>query len=156
MLIIPITGKLSWRNPPYITIALILINCLVFFIFQIGDTQRLFKAERFYFESGLADIELPHYLEHLEDTDDAIAPNRDFLDLDEFELAQYYHQMNFDFKFTEQLRNGKIITAGDQDYDEWKQLRPVYDQKLSKVVTLTYGFRPAYRSAIHQASCPAH
>ena len=148
MLIIPITGKLSWRNPPYVTIALILINCLVFFIFQMGDYQRLFEAEAFYFESGLAEIELPRYLDHLEKTGDSDASSRDFVDLDEFELAQYYQQMSFDYEFNEQLRNEKIITATDQDYDEWKQLRPVYDQKLAEVVTLSYGFRPAYRSPV--------
>ena len=148
MLIIPITGKLSWRNPPYVTIALILINCLVFCIFQIGDTQRLYEAETFYFESGLADIELPLYLEHLEESGRTTESDQEFLDLDEFEIAQYYQQMTFDFEFAEQLRNDKIITHADQDYDEWKQLRPEYDQKLSEVVTLTYGFRPAYRSPI--------
>ena len=148
MLIIPLTGKLSWRNPPYVTIVLILINCLVFFIFQIGDSQRLYEAENFYFETGLAEIELPHYFQHLKKTGEMSDASLDFSDLDDEDLGQCYLLMSQDHQFTESLRSGKIITSTDQDYGEWQQLRPLYDQKLAAVVTLTYGFRPAYRSPV--------
>ena len=66
MLIIPITGKISWRNPPVITIGLILINCLVYFIFQYGDRDLYYEAELYYFTSGLAKIEMPRYMAYLD------------------------------------------------------------------------------------------
>ena len=33
-MIVPITGRLSWRNPPLVTIVLIVINTVVFFGLQ--------------------------------------------------------------------------------------------------------------------------
>src|SRR6056297_2083649 len=68
MLIIPLEGKISWRNPPVITLLLIAINCFVLFVLQSGDSDRYKKAHEYYFDSGLASIELPRYAEHLADT----------------------------------------------------------------------------------------
>lgn len=56
MLIIPIEGKISWRNPPIITISLIVINCIVFFFFQAGDTKKTKDAMTFLFR---VDLEYP-------------------------------------------------------------------------------------------------
>ncbi|MGD9077668.1 MAG: hypothetical protein PVJ69_20790, partial [Desulfobacteraceae bacterium] len=65
MLIIPLTGKISKQNPPIATILLILINCLVFFIFQWGDDEKYRKAFEFYLESGLAKMEVTRYRDYL-------------------------------------------------------------------------------------------
>ena len=62
MLIIPLTGKMSVRNPPFVTIAIILINCLVWFILQAGDADKQYEASELYFTSGLLNIEISHYL----------------------------------------------------------------------------------------------
>lgn len=66
MLIVPVSGKIGWKNPPVVTLALLVINCLIFFLFQTHDDQASIAAEQFYLESGLAEIELPRYLHHLE------------------------------------------------------------------------------------------
>jgi membrane associated rhomboid family serine protease len=36
MLVIPLTRKLTWQNPPVITISIILLNCFVYFFIQEG------------------------------------------------------------------------------------------------------------------------
>jgi hypothetical protein len=64
MIIVPVTGKISRRNLPLVTIGLILINCLVFFIFQLNDERRSHEAITFYFTSGLSEIEMSRFLEY--------------------------------------------------------------------------------------------
>ena len=66
MFIIPLIGKISWRNPPFVTIGIILINCLVFFLFQAGESETQSNVSRYYFESGLAAIEVPRYIAYRE------------------------------------------------------------------------------------------
>jgi hypothetical protein len=66
MLIIPLSGKLTKRNPPFITIGIILINCFVFFVLQAGDKKQYLQTIQFYFESGLAKIEATRYQAYLE------------------------------------------------------------------------------------------
>ncbi|MBR9987543.1 MAG: hypothetical protein KFF68_16690 [Desulfosarcina sp.] len=59
MLVVPISGKIGWKNPPVVTLALLVINCLVFLLFQVNDDESRMAAEQFYLTSGLAAIEVP-------------------------------------------------------------------------------------------------
>ena len=65
MLIIPLTGALSKKNPPIVTIGIIAVCCFVFFVIQSGDTRRYDQAQEFYFDSGLCKIELSAYFTYL-------------------------------------------------------------------------------------------
>jgi membrane associated rhomboid family serine protease len=140
MLIVPLTGKISRKNPPFVTIALVLFNTLIFFAFQLNDTERLYEAEAFYFDSGLAEIEVPHYLASRGyELSEAV----ELIGSDEEALLTGHHELESDARFLEKLRNERIITAADPEYANWKMLREVYEDKLSRVVFLQYGFRPA-------------
>jgi membrane associated rhomboid family serine protease len=152
MLIIPLTGKLSWRNPPFITLGVILINCLIYFAFQSGDMQRLLEAEQYYFNSGLAAIELPEYIQYLEGSRGAGHTTTRLEDLGEEELARYPLEIEKDYDFSKKLRNDRIIIPQNPAYVKWKKLRRNYEQKLSRVVMLSYGFRPAYASLLSMLS----
>jgi membrane associated rhomboid family serine protease len=65
MIAIPLTKKISWRTPPMVTIAIILVNVFVFFVIQGEDDARFMEAQNFYFESFLDRIEIPIYLDFL-------------------------------------------------------------------------------------------
>ena len=148
MLIIPLTGKISWRNPPVITFGLILINCLVYFLFQYGDNQRRYEAERYYFTSGLAQIEVSRYMMHLDDSlpeEDADALGAE---LNQRTLIKYRFKMEDDVAFLKKLHNDQIITPEDWDYATWKDLRQSYKEKLANIVTYNYSFRPAYHRPV--------
>ncbi|MCP4372594.1 MAG: rhomboid family intramembrane serine protease, partial [Deltaproteobacteria bacterium] len=146
MLIIPLTGKISWRNPPVITICIILINCMVFFFFQSGEKEIFYKAKEFYFESKLAEIEIQRYIEYAKQKPKDMPNLKEHKELDEEALVRYQIQMDKDYGFLKKLRNDEIITIEDPVYAKWKRLRNIYEDKLSKVVFIKYGFRPAYKS----------
>jgi membrane associated rhomboid family serine protease len=148
MLIIPLTGKLSKHNPPLITMGIILINCFVFFVLQSGDSKRYLQAMEFYFNSGLAKIEVSEYMAYLETTgkgeiDPAVLNKKD---LDKHTVQRLYKKMQEDEVFLKELRTGTIITPEDETYDTWKNLRTQFDDLLSKLVSMRYGFRPASRN----------
>ena len=148
MLIIPLTEKISWRNPPIITLGIILLNCLVFFLFQSEDTERHIKASEFYFTSDLAQIEVPRYIAYREgrlyETDDSFNAGS----LDEDTLIQYYLEMQRDTSFLKKLGNDEIITPANLVYEDWKGLRSEYETRLSQIVSYSYGFRPAHKSVL--------
>ena len=62
MIIIPLDRRLDWSRPPVVTLTLILVNVLCFFVWQSGDDQRYSEAMTYYSESGLAQQELTRYL----------------------------------------------------------------------------------------------
>ena len=141
MLIIPTEGKISWRNPPIITIAIILINCIVFFFFQANDTQKTIESFTYYFESGLADIEVPRYASYVKSHDgetlepdelDTLAPNS----------LHIVMRMQQDSDFMDRLYKDNVITPADQDYDEWKELRSEFEYRQALIVSHRFGLIP--------------
>lgn len=146
MLLIPLTGKNTWKNPPVVTICLILINCFVFFSFQSNDTNKQVEAETFYFESRLAEIELFRYVHYLNNNRGDQIPDIDRLKEDE--IFELHRQMRRDKRFLNLLENDEIIAPQDSVYSEWKTLRRKYEYFLSKVVTHTYGFTPGAPSFV--------
>jgi membrane associated rhomboid family serine protease len=148
MLIIPLTEKISWRNPPIITIGIILLNCLVFILFQSGDNQKHYEVSEYYFTSGLARIEVPRYMAYREGRLQASADYLDADSIDEDTLIQYYLAMERDSLFLDKLRNDEIITPSDPLYGNWKNLRTEYDHRRSQITSVKYGFRPAYKTVL--------
>ena len=57
MLIVPTDQRFDWRQPPVITLLLILACVIIFLGYQLGDTQRTATAMNHYVESGLVERE---------------------------------------------------------------------------------------------------
>ena len=150
MLIIPLTGKISRRTLPVGTLIIILLNCFVFFIWQSDDNENYHQAKEYYFTSGLVRMEVPRYIKYLgtgsahKDMSTSQASEM----MDKKTLARISRKMDADSRFIRQLQNDEIITPKDQEYSKWKTLRKNYDDKLSRVTFLNFGFRPAYRRPI--------
>ena len=64
---LPLDRKPDWRHPPIMTLLLILVNLVCFFILQVNDEQYRHDALNYYLSSDLAEIELPAYRRYLED-----------------------------------------------------------------------------------------
>ncbi|RYF58208.1 MAG: rhomboid family intramembrane serine protease, partial [Comamonadaceae bacterium] len=65
---IPLENKPSWRNPPWMTVLLILVNMAVFWGPQRSEQKALDRAAQFYRQSELPNIEFPAFVKWLEDT----------------------------------------------------------------------------------------
>jgi membrane associated rhomboid family serine protease len=146
MLIIPLTGNVSTRNPPIVTIGIIAVCCFVFFVIQSGETRKYAQAQEFYFDSGLYRIELFAYFAYLSTTKEdksaeALAKKED---LSRQTIVVWYQRMMQDADFQTKLLNGEIIRGDQQGFHAWKQLRTQYEDILSRIMTVRYGFRPAF------------
>lgn len=148
MLIIPITGKLSWKNPPWLTLFLILINCFVFFAFQGEDDARYEEAFSFYIESGLARMEVDRYRENK----GALPPLPEGIseaDLEEEDLLFLRAmQMHEDTDFMARLEAGQVIRPGDPDHARWRRNRDEFNGLMESVTSVAYGYRPAIRRPV--------
>ncbi|MCF8069066.1 MAG: rhomboid family intramembrane serine protease [Desulfobacterales bacterium] len=148
MLIVPITGKISWKNPPAVTITIIFLNILVFFLFQVGDGLKSYKAQGYYFSSGLSGIEIPEYRDYVEVHGMPEMPVK-VEDIEKEQMDEFYYvAMQMDQGFQEKLHNDEIITNSDDEYENWKELRNNYDDKMSGITSMEYGFRPAYKKIV--------
>lgn len=71
MLILPLHRPLTRATFPFVTVALILINVVVFLLLQGGDYRRLDALGNWYRSSGLVELEWPEYLRHVQEHGDA-------------------------------------------------------------------------------------
>ena len=143
MIIVPVTGKISRRNLPLVTIGLILINCLVYFIFQLNDDRRSHEAITFYFTSGLSEIEMSRFIEYRNSASEANSEPQDLAKLSDEELWSLFLSMKADTEFIEKLRSEQIITPQESAYSAWSQLRVKYEYLESKITSASYGLTPA-------------
>lgn len=147
MLIVPVSGKSGWKNPPVVTLALLVINFLVFFLFQVNDDESRRAAEQFYFTSGLAEIEVPRYMSFLEATGKTTGRHRENREPDEQELMRIHLDMEADADFLKLLMDDRIITPREPEYSQWETLRHSYEDRRNRSVAFAYGLRPAYPRA---------
>ncbi len=140
-MIVPISGRLSWRNPPLVTIALILVNIAVFFGLQSNDQAYLQEAWQHYTESGLVRIELESYLRDQGEDPTVIQTAEE--EEDEAALSTYLGRMFRDADFQRRLEQGAVIQPGDPDHAEWQQLRREYQTKLNRCSVWKWGFIPS-------------
>ncbi|TLY53168.1 MAG: rhomboid family intramembrane serine protease, partial [Gammaproteobacteria bacterium] len=61
MLIVPLHRGLSRANFPVVTLALIVVNCFVYFFLQSSDARVEQHAADYYHEAGLERIEFPAF-----------------------------------------------------------------------------------------------
>jgi membrane associated rhomboid family serine protease len=146
MIAIPLTKNFSWRNPPLLTIALILINCFIFIGFQRDDDRRWEEALAFYFASGLGDLEIEAYNLYVQQAGRP-SPEDDnsFRELPEDKKRYfYYREIVKDAEFGRRLAAGAILTERDPRLEAWRQLRSEFESQMDRVIAHKYGFRPAF------------
>ena len=148
MLVVPLSGKIGWKNPPVVTLAVLVVNCLVFFLLQVNDDDSRMAAEQFYLTSGLAAIEVPRYIDYLKSTGKTADRPAESEGMDEQELMAAHFEMEADFDFISRLMDGQVILPQHPEYGNWLALRRDYEEKRNKSVAFAYGLRPAYPRAV--------
>ncbi len=142
MLILPIPRKPDWKNPPIVTLAIILACTFIYFVFQSKDEETEHKAIFYYFNSVLPQLELPLYLKERKETAGKAKLSEDEQTTKyNFALLQ---EMEADAPFMKRLRAGEIITASHPQYLAWSKARNHFDALRAKTsFTERYGFSPA-------------
>ncbi|HQA70439.1 MAG TPA: rhomboid family intramembrane serine protease [Deltaproteobacteria bacterium] len=147
MLIVPLSGRMSLRNPPIVTIGIILITCVVFFFFQSADRGIQKRAQDYYLGSDLASIETAAYEQYLEygtvvGLTGFEAPDRRASRAQE-DLFPLIASMHGDGEFMARLEKNQIITPEMEIYPSWREKRDRFNAILSHTMAVRWGFRPA-------------
>lgn len=134
MLIIPIQSKPDWRRPPLVCFALIVVNLLMFLLYQGGDDARWQQAEEYYFASQLPVREETRLLQfidqrHPEWRGQAEAEGEDFI----------YQQLLWNRDFHQWL----LPQLQAEDEGEWLAEREQFAQLRDRLSSYALGLTPA-------------
>lgn len=139
---IPLDRKPDWRHPPVVTLLLICINVLIFNFMQNQDQLREADAFRYYFASGLAELEIPRYIQYLNKQGHRQLSIAAVTELETHEQKNLYAHMMSNGGFQQALRQSHIISAKDPNYELWQGLRKGYNERLKAIFTYRYALKP--------------
>ncbi len=139
---IPLDRKPDWRTPPVITLLLISINILVFVFLQAQDQVRENDAFRYYFSSGLAELEIPRYIQYLNRHSDSHIAINPANELDAREQKVIYKHLMSNGRFLQALSTAHVIAPDDPAYAVWQGLRRGFDNRLQSIITYRYSLKP--------------
>lgn len=153
MLITPLFGRADFRNPPVATLAIILVNVLIFFFFQSSDRRIYEEAREYYRSSGLAALEIAAYEQYREyGAVVNLSGNQTMNPPVHEEKTFLMHDMRKDGVFMDRLDKGLVITPEMEVYSFWKHGRDHLDGLVSSTTVMKYGFRPAAWDLEHTVS----
>ena len=127
---IPLESKPTWRNPPWVTVLLILVNIAIFFGPQRTEEKAEQRATAHYLSSRLPDWELPAFVTHLEQTGSRFAKQAREMLRRKVGRDQLVDLMRTERKFEARLHADAVITPTDPRYAEWKARRGEYESML--------------------------
>ncbi|RZI78341.1 MAG: rhomboid family intramembrane serine protease [Variovorax sp.] len=127
---IPLESKPTWRNPPWLTVLLILVNIAIFFGPQRTEEKAEALATAHYLSSRLPDWELPAFVTHLEQTGSRFAKQARELLRHQAGRERLIDLMRSERKFESRLHADAVITPADPRYPEWKERRAEYERML--------------------------
>lgn len=143
----PLNSKPDWRNPPWMTVLLILINCFIFIGPQQSDEKREEKALQAYVQGALPRLELPRYAEYLrqrakgEDREKAAWIEKA---LQQGHTVSAYELMSRDVDFMALLDTDQIVRNQDEDYPQWKTAHQDYKRIRGSRFTETWASNPGH------------
>lgn len=132
MLIVPLHRSLNVSNFPFVTAALIIANCFIYFALQGSDARVERQAFDFYEDSGLGRIEFPAFAEwlHANGKDRArvamVAGVPDQLRLQVLQGTP---------EFLAALHGDRVITPDRDDYADWHDKRAEFEEILASSFT---------------------
>jgi membrane associated rhomboid family serine protease len=136
LLIFPAERRINWSNPPLATLGLILINLLVFVIFQSNENDDFQKSIDYYLSSPLVELEYKKYYQF---KNPQIPKNKiGNLNVSRTDIQQ----LMFDDEWNARVDLG-IYEKSTTEYANWKIHRQRFEKLLSKVTFYGQGLRPA-------------
>ncbi len=155
MLILPLHRPLNRATFPFVTAALVLVNLLVFIVFQLGDPRRIADLREWYEGSMLAGLEWPIYLDYAKtqaqrdrsDAEDLQSLDEDPATTDSVRASVLFSARLSDARLDRALREAAreplagAAAASDPFAAARARLEAEFDARARHILTLRYSLR---------------
>lgn len=142
MIIVPAEKQFTWRYAPLVLFSIVLLNVLIYFLYQSGDTQKLMSAAGKYEQEQFFEREWPIFVNYLEERQETSLLET----YRENYKAQDYHQILIDMlmreSFYDYLQSHAANFFYDDFYDHWRRERMEIHDTIASVSYIANGVTP--------------
>lgn len=140
MLIVPLHRAPTWKNFPWVTLALVIANVFVFGVLQAGDARARVEAIDRYLAYGLSRVEFPAYTAWLRDAGEVERAER----FDALASARPHFAvaaLQGDAAFVDALSRGIVVPVGADGIEDkaarrhWHEARALFERSWDEVFT---------------------
>lgn len=142
MIIIPTEKRFDWQHAPLILFAIVLLNTLVFFLYQSGDDAKFQQAWTLYDQNQFIEFEWPAFKNYLEEHDkhDEVNENQSYLDNDqEINVAM---RILVEPGFFQYLQSNQQSLVPEQRLEEWLSYRGQINNIILSISNNAFGLIP--------------
>ena len=139
MIIVPTEKRFDWQNAPIALFFIVILNVLVFYIYQTGDSDHFDEALTLYINEGIYQKELPHYHDFIEQSDDA-EKTAQFEEIEQINNKKYtaVFMLLDEVFFTYMMENGADLFEPDY-YHYWRYQREYMHELMYEVSYQKHG-----------------
>jgi membrane associated rhomboid family serine protease len=141
VLIMPLHRRMTLANAPVVTLALVLLNCIVYLFLQSGDDRVRRDARNYYMQSQLGRIEFPAYDRWLRDHpgshDGAQRLKAMRMGRPDIKIAV----IQSDPVFLAALHDDLVIDRANPDYADWRSKRAEFERIYDSTFTARHALR---------------
>ena len=141
MIIVPTEKRLDFSNAPWVLIGIVILNALVFLLYQSNDHQKAYAAISGFVDSGYIQHEWPIFERYLEKegrsdelSDLRIAYNRD-------EWSSVAQMMLVDQGYYRHVMRAARSEFDFDLYNEWRDKRANFQQAFHSISSFAYGLK---------------
>jgi len=127
MLILPLHKPLNLQTMPWITLALIVINCWVYFSLQVPAERKTQLAIEFYVSANLGAHEIPAFIAQTEVAERRRQYEQVSLMDEPWRSTLLVPELQADANFQHSIRIGKIKPVAGTDVSRYQQLRQQFE-----------------------------
>jgi len=147
MIIIPTEKRFDWKHAPVVLFILVILNTLIYFVYQFGDSEKVYKAVISYNQKGYFDKEWPIYQEYLKSSKEIIRLEQNNYLFENIKNPQTNFRLIYnivrDLEFYQYLE-ANSFDLFELDYIEtWALPRQIINEQLQSVSTISYGLTPS-------------
>lgn len=143
MIIIPAEQSLDWRRAPVVTGLLIVINLLVFSLWQSHDAQKLEDIASYYRSSDLPEMEYSVFISYLYQSHQTELAKEIEARWDKGDKEAIYPYIISDLGFIQTLNRTDISFWGGEEYDIWLKQHQIVEKQIRELSFIKYGLTPS-------------
>lgn len=143
MIILPTEKRFDWQHTPLVLFSIVLLNAVIFFLYQSGDDNKFREAHFAYVEQDLLQLEWPVYKEYLLKQDlESDADDYQKLYDDPQQRRQLAAIILQDFPFRQVLDAEGRDHFSNIVFDDWAGKREIVNRHLDAISFIRGGLQP--------------